>query len=34
MMTRLATVGDDLTRDKPEEHALYEKLLAAVQRTK
>jgi TRAP-type transport system periplasmic protein len=34
MMTRLASVGADLTKDKPEQRALYEQLLAALQRAK
>ncbi len=32
MMQRLSTVGDDLTKNKPESHKLYELLLAAVKR--
>ncbi len=32
MMRRLSTVGEDLTKDKPASHAMYELLLAAVKR--
>jgi len=32
MMRRLSTVGEDLTKDKPASHAMYQLLLAAVKR--